>query len=386
MIGLKLPNFTYTQIIITLLGTYTIMELGHYIQYSRRYIHFNNIRLPNIPKDEMDKMIDSILVKNPDIFERAQKYPHTRHIKSREDLIDINTTHTELYPSNQVRAGSSKLYWCYFPFCLDITMKIFRQLGNVHMRTIGFSRNWHKTTDGYYSVWSYIVPNTKPVIFFPGAGLGAIPYGMVAKKLERTVHIIEIPNMGYATPLSDKHFSTKTICDVVSIYSPDNAPDILAHSMGTIPATLYINEIQKKHSNLPKQNIVICDGFVSAIDPLTSHLYTFVDYPDCRTHLTKINTTLEFYILCMISQTIEINSYSKRYHNFYNGVLWKDYTNANIKYVYAGKDLLFDTKYISERMINDPNYVFIEKGFHGSCLFGKRSNDTINTIKGFLQE
>ena len=56
------------------------------------------------------------------------------------------------------------------------------------------------------------------------------------------------------------------------------------------------------------------------------------------------------------------------------------------RYVYSGKDILFDTHYIKDKMHDTNDCLFIEKGYHGSCLFGRRSNDTINIIKEFLKK
>jgi hypothetical protein len=377
------------------------LEYWHYYKSIKRYNHFNNLRLPNIiPEDEMNKLVDVIVDKNPKIFRRCQKFIHTKHIKNKTDLYNafFIDTKTE-YPSNYVKIGCSKLYWQYIPFCIDFVMKIIREIGNLHLSSIGFIRTWYNTKDGYYSIWTFHKKNTKPLIIFPGVGFGAIPYGKLSKSFNRTVYIIEVPNLGYATPLSNSHCTSESLYDTISIHlhnnnpNYDTLPDILAHSLGSSHAAMYVNEsyiknnLTSRNKLLPKQNIVLCDPISCIYDSIISHLYPFVDYCDYKTNIIRVNNKFEFYRYILLSHSLEFNSWCKRYHNLYNGTFWRDYPYSNIKYIYSKNDILMDSEYIITQM-NPTEYIFNKKGKHGSCLFGKNSEivrkhicDILNTEK-----
>lgn len=377
--------------------TYSILEYWHYYKSVKRYNHYNNLRLPNIiPEDEMNKLVDVIINKNPKIFRRCQKFIYTKHIKNKTDLYNaffIDTKKTE-FPSNYMKVGSSELYWQYIPFCIDFIMKIIREIGNLYLSSIGFSRTWYNTKDGYYSIWTFHKKNTKPLIIFPGAGLGAIPYGKISKTFNRTVYIIEVPNLGYATPLSNSHCTSESLYDTISIHLQNNnpnydtPPDILAHSLGSFHAAMYVNELYTKNITsqnqlLPKQNIVLCDPLSSVYDSINSHLYPFVDYCDYKTNIIRVNNKFEFYRYILLSHSLEFNSWCKRYHNLYNGTFWRDYSYSNIKYIYSKNDILMDSEYIIKQM-NPTEYILNTKGKHGSCLFGKNSEIVRKQISDIL--
>lgn len=368
--------------IIIAISVIGFAELCHYWKLSRRYNHFNRFRRNDVQSEQTREMIDAVLAKTPDIFERTQMFEHTSHIKNKNDLYDCMRIHSDLRPANKLQIACTQLYWRYHPFAFEIAMKLIRQIGNVYMRHyLGFTREWHKTTDGWYSVWTYDVPGTKPLIFFPGFGLGAIPYAKYAKKFERTVHMIEVPNMGYATPYSDRHATSNTIYEVVSIYG--NANDVFAHSMGGAHAAMWMNEITvREGTSLPEHNIVICDGFVNPVDILRSHMYPFVDFCDYRNMYKKPKTKLEFNIFIWIAaHNLEFHSMAKRYHNWYDGTMWRDYPNVNIKYIYSENDILYDTRYIAD---NCRDSLCIGNGGHGSVIFGKKRDYVFSLVKQWL--
>jgi hypothetical protein len=299
---------------------------------------------------------------------------------------------TEEFPSNCMKVGNSKLYWQYVPFCIDFTMKMIRQFGNLHLLSIGFTRTWYNTKDGYYSIWSFHKKNTIPIIVFPGAGLGAIPYGIISKTFNRTVYIIEVPNMSYATPLSNSHCTSESLYNTISTHLQNNnylkIPDVFAHSLGSLHAAMYVNKIYTENITSqnhisPKQNIVLCDPISCVYDTILSHIYPFVDYCDYKTNITKINNKFEFYNYVLMSHSTEFNSWCKRYHNFYDGTLWRDYSYSNIKYFYSKNDILIDSEYIISQM-KPTDYIYNEKGKHGSCLFGRKSDIVRKQIRHML--
>ena len=370
------------QIIIVVGSVFGLVELCHYWKLSNRYNNFNNFRQPNVTHEQIHEMTDAILKKNPNLFERALLFEHTSHITNKHELYDSLRTHEELRPSNKLPVGCTKLFWRYHPFVFEIAMKLVRQVGNGYMRyCLGYTREWHNTADGWYSVWTYNVLGTKPIMFFPGFGLGAVPYAKYAKKFNRTVHVIEVPNMGYATPITDRHATSKTIYDVVSKYGI--APDVFAHSMGSSHAALWLNETTIRNGSLlPEHNVVICDGWVNTIDFMRCHMYPFVDYCDYHGLDNKKMTKLEFYIFLWSSlHNLELTTWLKRYHNVYDSSLWREYPKANIKYVYSKNDILYDSEYIAD---NCSNSICIGSGGHGSVIFGKNNQYAFAIIKQWL--
>ncbi len=74
-----------------------------------------------------------------------------------------------------------------------------------------------------------------------------------------SVHLVDIPNQGFATPAS-------TVYEVVSSYAMD--PDILAHSMGTFVAAMFLNACRARgHVAAVPQYVVLCDGFSHRVIP-----------------------------------------------------------------------------------------------------------------------
>ncbi len=294
---------------------------------------------------------------------------YTAHIKSAQDVYNTLTNHVEEIPANQMQAGCSRLYKRYTPFIFDVSMRALRQAGHVYMKyVLGFSRTLHKTEDGYYSVWTHTVSGTKPFVFFPGLGLGAVPYAKFAKKFGRTVHIVEVPNIGYTMSLSNSHATPKSLYEVVSKHVSD-APDIFAHSLGSLHTAMYLNMIHDKDT--PKHNVIVCEGCNNICDLLPSHTYTFVGADEYSSIRKKPKYWLYFPIFIrMAMHDLEFQIFSKRYHNFYYGTLWRDYPNAKITNVYAKYDILYDTEYISEHS----DCMVIPKGSHGYSIFGKEVN------------
>jgi pimeloyl-ACP methyl ester carboxylesterase len=229
----------------------------------------------------------------------------------------------------------------------------------------GFSRTWHKTDDGYYSVWSHHISGTKPILFFPGLGLGAVPYAKFAKIFGRTVHIVEVPNIGYSTPLSNRQATLKTLYEVVSKHVEDGT-DVFAHSFGSVMTAMYLNAIHDKPH--PQQNVVICDGFVNPCDIITTHIYPFVGLTDYSVIRKKPRRWYEFFLFVYFGiYNIEFQAWAKRFHNVYANTLWRCYPNTNINYVFSKHDILYDTEFIAE----NSDCVLLPKGGHGYSVFGR---------------
>jgi len=99
--------------------------------------------------------------------------------------------------------------------------------------------------------------------------------------------------------------------------------------------------------------------------------------------MKRVNNIYEFYIILHLSHAIDFHTWSKRYHNFYDEILWRDYFHSNIKFIYSKNDILVDSEYIVSKM-NITDYIFCEKGKHGSCLFGKYSKNILPKIRDML--
>jgi pimeloyl-ACP methyl ester carboxylesterase len=355
-------------------------EYAHYTKLVRRYNHFNNFRLKQTQSDEEQrKMTRAIIQKNPGLFERLSKFQHASHIVDEDALYNVLTIDNGIKPKNKLSVGCSEIYWRYHPHRFESFMICLRKLGELYMYFSGFKRSWYLTDDGYYSVYTYTSKannNKRPIIFFPGFGLGAILYAHIAKQLNRTVYMIEVPNMGYATPLSERHATGETLYDVVNKCNLQRF-DIFSHSLGTAHAAHLINTLFQKNDLHRVKNAIICDGFVNPIDALVSHIYPFVDFCDYNKMHKPTRNKSEFYMfIYFASQNPESNSWAKRFHNFYDGVLWRDYNGVNINYVYSEKDILYDTEYINR----NSNCLLVKNTSHGASLFGKRSKDTIRQI------
>ena len=327
-------------------------------------------------------MVKILLKKNRLLFQRALLYKHAKHIRNENDFFEAMLPRKEETPVNRLYIGSGKLYMRYLPLAITIFMKTLRQAGTLYMRwVLGYTRTWHKTEDGYYSVWTHTVDGTKPFVFFPGFGLGATPYAKFAKTFGRTVHIVEVPNIGYAMSLSNSEATPKTIYEVVSKHVADG-PDIFAHSIGSTHTAMYLNMIHDKDT--PKHNVIICDGYVDPCDVLTNHIYPFVGFSDYH-NIRKKPKHWSYFLgfLYMAVYDLEMQIVTKRYHKFYHGMLWREYLNANITYVYSKYDILYDTEYIAE----NSNCIFIPKGSHGYSIFGEptvldRRKCPVNCAKG----
>lgn len=367
----------------TMLFFTIVFEYSHYARLKKRFDYFNEMRVEQVHSDEEQrKMVRTIIRKNPDLFDRASKMKHTSHIEDEESLYNCLTVQNGIKPANQVCVGCSEIYWRYHPHRFESFMICIRKLGEIYMYFAGFKRRWYLTGDGYYSVYTYKVNNgERPILFFPGLGLGAIPYARIAKRLNRTIYMIEVPNIGYATPLSERHATSKTIYEVAKSLVQENEFDIVCHSFGSAQTANLINSLFLKNELFKLKSAVICDGFVNPVDVMRSNLYPFADHCDYDAMTKKARNQWEFYaFLYFATHNMEFGSWAKRFHNFYDEVLWREYDGINVHYIYGEKDFLYDTEYICK----NSKGLLIKKASHGACLFGKRNKDTIRQILKWL--
>jgi hypothetical protein len=357
-------------------------ELMHYRRQARRFHLFENGRYTTISLTDERHALNELVRKNPDLLERIQTgFPPSKYIISQDDIDAALSSDGPALPANRVSQGRSRLFWQYRPLFCSVLFHTVRRMGEWYLQWLGFNRVFHMTTDGCYAVWSHVVPGTRPLLVFPGLGMGAIPYATLISGIKRTVYVIEVPNFGGNAPLSDRQFTAETLCDVVDAYCPDHILDIFAHSFGTCTAATYLNESQDRHGvDMPIQHVVLCDGFVHAVDFVRSNIYPFVDDMDYGYDGRPLLFGLKYAI-----RDIEFQAWSKRFHNLSHGTLCrKSYPNLRLLYIFGTSDGLYDVPYIRSHVCDSlkEKFVFVEDGMHGDCIFGDRNrrSDVFNMI------
>ena len=364
----------------TTLRVYILAEFFHYLYQLRRFRHFDTMREPTNHSGGSQAMDEITRMNYGQLLHRVRGLGirHVAHMKTHGDICAymLGNRHDTNYRPHVLTAGHSQLRWQYLPLAVHTTLKLVRLAGELVLFYKGFRRKWHLTDDGYYSVWSRYVPGSRPLVVFPGLGLGAVPYVQLVSHFNRTVHLVEVPNMGHATPYSNRQFTARTVFEVVSSYGP--APDILAHSMGTATATNYLNE-QEAHGSAPSppQRVVMCDGFTHPMDMVRNHVYPFVDHVDHGSLLgQQLSSLLHRLFVTMGVHNLEFTAWAKRFHNIHDGILWRTYPNVHFLHVYGMHDHIYDVPYIRNNVqpLENERFLFQPEGKHGDCLFDQSSS------------
>jgi hypothetical protein len=359
---------------------YLVAEYRLYVKQRQRFIHFQQLRERISPQDEQSTSdaISCMINTNRGAEHLINRLRDTglrqyNCIQTPHDISAIHTCHTLLAPAHQMTLFTGSLYWQYIPLPVWYIMHGVRGMGELYMYGRGFMRQWHPTTDGYYAVWSKYIPNTLPVVILPGLGLGAVPYVEIATRLGRTVHIVEIPNFGCATPLSDRQCTAPTLYAVITSYVMN--PDILAHSMGTFWATMFLNEQHARGlvCESSPQYVVLCDGFTHAVDLPRSVLTGFIDWSDCLTSSVchgGVQQTLVNILVTWLVHNVEAQAFFKRFYMPHTGILWREhYPNTRLLHLYGSDDMLMDARYISENHVDGSTVVVHDGATHGDILF-----------------
>lgn len=289
------------------------------------------------------------------------------------------------YSNTFISIGRSELFWKYYPYAGELLMYSLRKVGERWMIWKGFQKITMYTEDGQYNLWKKQVQGTKPIVFFPGFGLGAIPYVESGLWFNRTIIFVEVPNIGYASEqLSDRHATGATLFTVIKKYIKDDDHDVIAHSLGGAHAGMYLNT-QKQRGFISTNNMIMCDVYVNPVDCVSSQLGAFLGFDTqhalmngSKVHFLKYLT----FVWC-VTYSLEFTSFAKRYNLPEEVCLWDDYKGVQVKYIYGENDFLYDVSYISKQMDEKDCYV-IPRGHHGSCFFGKKREHTLNKIKRWL--
>jgi len=379
-------------IVMTGLVCYGVAELSNYMKFVRRYHRFNGMRIANHTRAQIACVIDRVIASTPGIFERAKRYSVTHRITDRESLIDAMHVESNAMETsaNELRVGRSKLFRLYKPIVFNWFISGLYHMGTIAMRRAGYVRRVHATEIGDYTVWTRTVEGTKPIVMFPGFGLGAVPFYKAMKYFGRTVHIVEMPNLGYSTANdSSGYMTSETIYRVVRAHVGAAEHDIMAHSIGSSPAAHYVN-YQHTDGTVPANQVaVICDGFVCPVDGITTHVYPCTErtmYNELIKNKTVPMSRFEFFMfLWFVINDLNATIFLKRFHNLHDGVLWRDEYRTSIRYVFGERDMLYDVPFIRstvERMSveQQTQYRFIPKASHGGCFFGKRRDETLSHI------
>lgn len=379
---------------LSAVACYGFAELTYYRRFVVRYHRFNGMRIRNHTREQNSRVMEQWILRTPKIFERLARYTATSHITDKNSLLDaMCVDESTTTPATQLCAGNSALFRQYKPMLLQWIRQALYCAGTIAMRHTGYTKRIHATEIGDYTVWTRVVPNTKPLVMFPGFGLGAVLYCNVMLHFGRTVHIIELPNLGFSMSQDAPGYMTSdTIYRVVRAHVGDEPHDIIAHSLGTSPAAHYINHQHTHHTTPPGQKAVICDGFVCPVDGPMNHIYPFVDhsmYRELICHRKKPFPWNEFtFFLVFVVRDLDVTVFTKRFHNFYDGTLWRNDYKTDIRYIFCERDLLFDVPFIKDSVSKSPTergkYIFIPKARHGAGFFGMRRNETLKHIKKWI--
>jgi pimeloyl-ACP methyl ester carboxylesterase len=369
-------------LLLSAAACYGLAELAHYWKFVLRYHRFNGMRVANHTREQVSQVADQWISRTPGIFQRLAWYSATKHMTDKESMVDAMCVDVNAnnHPATRMQAGSTTLFRQYRPVLFHWVRRTLYHAGTIAMRRVGYVARVHATEIGDYTVWSRTVPDTDPIVMFPGFGLGAVPYHGVVTRFGRTVHIIEIPNLGHNTPTDAPGYLTSdTVYRVVRAHVGDGPHDIVAHSLGTSAAAHYINRQHTRRTTPPGQKAAICDGVVCPVDGPLNHIYPFVDYPMYREmmcHRAKPFPRREFSgLIWLLVYDFDVQVFTKRFHNFYDGTLWRDDYETSIQYVFSERDILYDVPYI-KGVVSDgaerETYLFIPKARYGACFFGSR--------------
>ena len=140
-----------------------------------------------------------------------------------------------------------------------------------------WARGWTSvsvhTTDGMYRIWSRVVAGTRPIVFFPGVGLGFVPYVSYLSHTGRTVYAIEVPNLSNLSWEQTVSIPrTRTVLQAFHTVVPEEVVvDIMGHSMGTFGVSLLVNGLPSPRIGA----IVLFDPFCHPVHVLQTQRVLF---------------------------------------------------------------------------------------------------------------
>jgi hypothetical protein len=367
---------------------YGIAEYRHYRRYYTLWRRFEYLCVSRPNALQIEAVADAILSQSTDVFRRAALFSATRHIVDRPTLVASLTPGQPLTSSARWQIGGASLHRLYLPVAVSWVRTMLRTAMVWRMRAAGFARAEYPTEIGAYSIWSRTVHGTKPILFFPGFGLGAAPYAPALVEFGRTVYMVELPNLGGSAERAPGYLTPDSLYRVVRLHTRGLQHDVIAHSLGTSAAAAYVNQQHMRATADTAQVVIMCDGFVSPVDTMVSHLFPFLDtsaYEEIATsRCARVSPTEFATVVWMLVHNLDCSAYTKRFHTVHDCTLWRpDYACA-VYYVYGERDLLYDVPHIQRSLTDRSHYLFIPRAGHGACFFGRRRSGTLRHMAAWM--
>lgn len=404
-----------SNLLITIIFIYIILELINYNKYKKKVKYFNN----NFPLsdfiDSSDELKQSGELKQSDEFQkylknnilqlntnRARKiFKLFGYINNDNQLTDekilefIKQSHSINFLNNKII--NNKIDSIYKPLFLYWIMCIFFFIGKIIFFINGFKLEQYEISEENYNIWIYNVPNTKPIIFFPSLGVGAMQYMYMAKNLNRTIYMIEVPNINCVTSITYNYMTQETLKKVVFeniLYkyhkTINNKIDytLMGHSFGTIVASIFHNSLtnESKKDILPS-NFILVDPVSIVENYIENIMLPFFKINDyfkfSKLNRPKISIFLWTIIMYYAIKDINFQIYCKRYYIPYQGTLWKHHDNVKYLYILGSNDFLINNKInielLKKNETKNCKFHFVKNGDHVDCILG--SNNIFEFIK-----
>jgi pimeloyl-ACP methyl ester carboxylesterase len=223
------------------------------------------------------------------------------------------------------------------------------------------------TSDGEYRIWSRVVAHTRPLVFFPGFGMGVVAYVPYLSQLNRTTHAIEVPNLSNLTWEQTVSIPTRhTLLAAFHTIVPEQAVvvDIMGHSMGTLAASMLANGLPARRMGA----MVLFDPFCHPVALLDSTRLVFAT----RTDTSSVRTALAQHF---VSRDLEVQAFA-RFSRLEDITLWRtDGHYPPILNMWSADDLFLD----HTRFRVDGQTHHVVPGKHGSSM-GQRHMPLVATF------
>lgn len=354
-----------------LLLSLVVLEAANYMRYASWYRWFNAMRCNRHTRAQIKTAVDSLMAQNPTTIERMKLHPAMVHLTNADALVDalhVGEFDSAEQPCGVMCTGKSRLHWFYRPLVLDCVHALAFGVGWVRLRQMGFEQTEYPTCVGKYHVWSRHVAGTKPVVFFPGFGVGAAPYARALLVLNRTIHAVVGPNMTSAWTWHSGQYTSDTLYDTVRRHLTGEEHDVLGHSMGSQMAASYANAQYVRGTEQENQTFVVVDGYSSPVDSFMACNGAFVVYDHWGKMgpiLTKSHSLFVFYVTWLFSN-LQFTATTKRFHSIVECTFWRDDYKARMVYCHSKADDLFDVPF----MLQSGKVTLLSKGGHGDAFFG----------------
>ncbi len=404
------------KLIIAIILIYIILEFINYNKYKKKVKYFNN----NFPlsdfitsSDELKKnnefqkyLKKNILQLNTnrsrEIFKLFYNINNDNELTDEKILEFIKQSPSTNFSNNKIL--NYKIDSMYKPLFLYWIMCIFFFIGKIIFFINGFKLEQYDICEENYNIWIYNVPNTKPIIFFPGLGIGALQYLYMAKNLNRTIYMIEVPNINCITTITSNYMTQQTLKKIVLeniLYkyhkTINNKIDytLMGHSFGTIIASVFHNSLIHESKSCMVElyfpsNFILIDPVSIVENYMENIILPFIKITDyfkfSKLNRPKINIFLWTIIMYYAIKDINFQIYCKRYYIPHQGTLWKHHDNIKYLYILGSNDFLINNKInvelLKKNKTENCKIHLVENGNHLDCILG--NNHIFEIIKEHL--